>query len=114
MQSTSDANCTYIAGKYIRTNASYCIIFTDPQAYQTSKQVGLVEGISISVAAWPPDYQPCQKHDLSALYEPTSGWVREYRYVDDFADYILGDPEDGRHFEYELIYSDPPAKPAAK
>jgi len=99
---TGDAKFNYIVGKYVRANASYCIVFTDhwptePRTFQP-----------IKIAAYrlqhaPIDYRPYRDHDV-----PNTGRLREIKHVEDFADFILGDPEDGRHFEYELIYSDPP------
>ena len=59
----------------------------------------------------PVDYRAYRDHDYSSFKEPTSSWLREIKYVNDFADFVLGHPEDGRQFQYELIYSDPPEKP---
>ena len=108
--STGDAKFNYIVSKYVRANASYCIVFTDhwpttPRNFE-----------AINIAAYrlqhaPLDYKPYRDRDYSKSKQATSGWLRESNFVDDFADFILGDTEDGRKFKYELIYSDPPAKP---
>ena len=110
---TGDAKFNYIVGKYVRTNASYCIVFTDHWPTEPRN----FEPIKIAVYRLqhaPIDYQPYRDHDLSAYNKPDTGWLRESKYVDDFADFILGNAQDGRRYKFELIYSDPPATPAAK
>jgi len=108
--STGDGKFLYLTGKFIRSTFSYCIVCTA----RTPKPMTKFDWVNVSVYRLnhaPPNYQPYRDHDCSAFKEYTSGWSREIKYVFDFADFILGDAEDGRHFEYELIYSDPPAKP---
>jgi hypothetical protein len=110
--STRDKDFSYSIGKFVRRNASYCIVWSlrPPEA-------GKFEYLKLSAYRLqhaPVDYQPYRKHDLSGREKLTAGQLRELTYIDDFADFILGDAQDGRRYQYELIYSDPPAKPEGK
>ena len=109
---TRDINLSYDIGKYVRRNADYCIVCSlrPPEADK-------FEWLKISAFRLqhaPDDYQPYREHNLAARGKLTAGQLRELTYIDDFADFISGDAQDGRRYQYELIYSDPPAKPEAK
>ena len=110
----ADKKYQYIVGKYIRTNANYCVVFTGRLPAKLPSKFDCVKISVYRLQHAPYDYQPYYKNDFSNFKKPSSGWVKEHRYIDDFAEFILGDELDGRHFECELIYSDPPATPAAK
>ncbi len=109
------ANLVSEVGKYIRSNASYCIIWTI--RITPNPLNGGWEYVKVSVYRLqhaPVDYRPYRDHENSPYYTPSSSWLRDIKYLDDFADFILGDTQDGRRYQYELIYSDPPAKPNVK
>ena len=112
MQSTVRVSTLDKVGKFIRTNASDCIVLKDRHAPSWPHAC---ESISVyRLPHAPHDYKPYHERDLSEFDHPATSWVREIKYVDDIADFILGDAQDGRRYQYELIYSDPPAKAAAQ
>ena len=47
-------------------------------------------------------------------YPPGYGPSKEEQYCEAFLQFISGDRKRNPGFQYELIYSDPPAKPKAK
>ena len=104
--STRDINLSYDIGKYVRRNASYCIVCSLRHKFEFLK----ISAFRLQHA--PDDYQPYREHNLTGRGTLTAGQLRELKYIDDFADFILGDAQDGRRYQYELIYSDPPDKAA--
>jgi hypothetical protein len=107
---TDDSKFHYKVGKYVRSNFSYCLVFTFRKPAEPSGQFECVKVSAYRLKHAPLDYRPYRDRDLSIYNNPTSAWIREIEYLNDFEDFILGNPEDGRHFHYELIYSDPPTK----
>jgi len=109
---TGDKRFHYKIGKYIRTNVSYCIVFTFRKPAEPSAHFEPLKVSVYRVQHAPVDYRPYRDHAESIYAGSHSpAWVRDLEYINDFEDFILGDAEDGRPFQYELIYSDPPEKP---
>jgi hypothetical protein len=108
--STRDINLSYDIGKYVRRNASYCIVCSLRPPEADKFEYLKISAFRLQHA--PDDYQPYREHNLTRSGPLTVGLLRELKYIDDFADFILGDTQDGRRYQYELIYSDPPDKPA--
>ncbi len=108
-EGTRDFNLEYSIGKFVRRNASYCIVWSlrPPEA----DKFEYLKMVAYRLQHAPDDYQPYRKHNVPKRENLTVGRLRELNYIDDFADFILGDAQDGRRYEYELIYSDPPSKP---
>jgi len=100
-------------------NAVYVAVFLG----ESSIKRGRVPSKSVALyrlSPIPKDYQPLS----ASIRNAWPGWTAEYLaklkaeqvrsiYAQDFLYFIIEDPKHNPGFKYELIYSDPPAKPGA-
>jgi hypothetical protein len=105
-------------GRYIYNSAVYCIYFQYPKGY--SGRSSECPSVSFKVFRLPPIRQDHNKTEQSSSGSP-NGTTRSnfgdfpgMDYTREFLEFLKGDSKTNPGFQYELIYSDPPAKPAAK
>ena len=84
-----------VLSQYAWPNTIYCIYYVMPQSVSGNHYQSTFRSVEVfRLSTRPPDYQG--------------------KYVQDFLKFISGDRTHNPGFQYELIYSDPPAKPKAK
>jgi hypothetical protein len=80
--------------------------------------LGPCDGVELfALAPPPPNYHIRSENGgeyIEPLGEESARFLFDNPYIYDFLDFVLGDDKNNPGFEYELIYSDPSAKPVAK
>ncbi len=104
----------YQIGMYTLQNADYCMVFAFRKQAKFN-DAWICTGLSVyRLQHAPRNYKPDREIDAKTMNAPTLIREREMSWIDDFAEFILGDTADGSNFHYELIHSEPPVVAAVK
>jgi len=105
--------------RYVWPNAIYCIFYVVPAPKDGTPSNGACSSVEVfRLPPVPAAYQARTaggRRSITRTLPPLKpDDIPMYGYIADFLEIISGDRKNNYGFQYELIYSDPPAKPERK